>query len=234
MIGIAPDNVRLVSLQACDGARCPLAYVLEAIDMAIDAGVDVVSWSVNYIFNSSSSVERSLLTRAWRQAQLHDMILVTPAGNDGVSAENHYPCWYGGYNTICVAALSGDVNYTLAEFSNYGERVDIAAFGENMYVGSDWLGHDQWSSGTSYATSVVSAAAAMILSLNVEPSMVKRILLTEAEVFETPGKHLRSHGGALNILWSIKRAIRMYKPRPTPSQEANTPQYPRPYRKGFC
>ncbi|KAF4663327.1 Suppressor of the cold-sensitive snRNP bioproteinsis mutant brr1-1 [Perkinsus chesapeaki] len=126
VIGVAPSHIHLVSLQVCGLPRCPIINVIEAFDMAMDIGVDVISISFSY---------------------------------------SEYPCWYGGPNAMCVAALSDSPNYQLAGFSNYGHRVDIAAFGEYIYVGIDEHGDPALVSGTSYSTPMVSGAVAILLSL---------------------------------------------------------------------
>ncbi|KAF4647592.1 hypothetical protein FOL47_004415, partial [Perkinsus chesapeaki] len=149
MVGVAPDHVRLVSLQICNGGSCPMVFLVEAIDTAIDLGVDVISMSLRYFISSHPST-RSLLA-VLRKAQDNNIILVAGSGNEGIDAHNCYPCWYGGPNAMCVAALNNDANYNLASFSNFGERVDIAAFGQGVYAGLDASGRNDWASGTSFA-----------------------------------------------------------------------------------
>mmetsp|Transcript_17497 Transcript_17497/g.14868 ORF Transcript_17497/g.14868 Transcript_17497/m.14868 type:complete len:90 (-) Transcript_17497:28-297(-) len=85
-----------------------------------------------------------------------------------------------------------------------------------MYLGTSSSGNHVTSSGTSYATPIVSGAVAILLSLGVDPLMVKRLLLAGADHFETPGRPIRHDGGALNILASVKRAISFYDLRPIP------------------
>ncbi|KAF4672058.1 hypothetical protein FOL47_000998 [Perkinsus chesapeaki] len=202
MVGVAPDHVRLVSLQISGG----LSELIEALEMAMDIGVDVISMSLRYHI-SHYSAERALLETVMLRAQERNILLVSAAGNDDEDAHDCYPCWYGGPNAMCVAALNNDPIYNLAGFSNFGDRVDIAAFGEDVYTGRGFSGLHEWSSGTSFATPMVSGAAAILLSLGVEPLMVKRILLADADRFQVAHKPLRPGGGALNILSSIKRAI---------------------------
>mmetsp|Transcript_8576 Transcript_8576/g.10358 ORF Transcript_8576/g.10358 Transcript_8576/m.10358 type:complete len:119 (-) Transcript_8576:155-511(-) len=80
-----------------------------------------------------------------------------------------------------------------------GYQTDIAAFGENIYAGTNGLGDDAYVSGTSFSAPIVSGAVAILLSLGVDPLMVKRLLLAGADHFETPGRPIRHDGGALNM-----------------------------------
>ncbi|KAF4672942.1 hypothetical protein FOL47_011212 [Perkinsus chesapeaki] len=214
MVGVAPDHVQLVSLQVCGKKGCPVDLLVKAIDMAIDIRVGVISMSLRYFTRDLNSTEFSLLRAVLRRAQEHNVLLVSAAGNENIDAHECYPCAYGGPNAICVAGLSDDVTYNLSERSNFGDMVDIAAFGELVYVGEDRFGYPNYQSGTSYAAPMVSAAAAILLSLGAEPSSVKRTLLADADQFETAGKPLRPGGGALNILSSVERVISMNNLRP--------------------
>ncbi|KAF4659415.1 hypothetical protein FOL47_007591 [Perkinsus chesapeaki] len=211
MVGVAPDHVRLVSLQI-SGA---MSQFLEALDMAIDLGVDVISMSLTYHMNGYSSSEKALLRTALLRAQQRNIVLVSSAGNDNMDAHDCYPCWYGGPSAICVTALNNDANNTLANFSNFGNRVDIAAFGTSIYSGSLVPGVHVWSSGASFATPMVSAGAAILLSLGVQPSRVKSILVSSTDPLQGSNKHIRPRSGALNILSSVQNAIQMYGLRTT-------------------
>ncbi|KAF4647941.1 Suppressor of the cold-sensitive snRNP bioproteinsis mutant brr1-1, partial [Perkinsus chesapeaki] len=91
MVGVAADHVRLVPLQACRGGDCPIVHLVEAIDLAMDLGVDVISMSLRYFINGYSSGERSLLETVLRKAQEQNIILVSAAGNDKSDATDCYP-----------------------------------------------------------------------------------------------------------------------------------------------
>jgi subtilisin family serine protease len=73
------------------------------------------------------------------------VLFVVAAGNDGTNNDSfpHYPCNYGAApdnlaNVICVAAT--DQNDVLANFSNYGAGVDLAAPG--VGTTSTWPAYD--------------------------------------------------------------------------------------------
>ena len=78
-------------------------------------------------------------------ASCANTLFVVAAGNNGENndATPHYPCSYGAppdnlANVVCVAAT--DQNDALANFSNYGQSVDLAAPGVN--IPSTWPAYD--------------------------------------------------------------------------------------------
>jgi subtilisin family serine protease len=94
-------------------------------------------------------------------------LFVVAAGNDGSSddAAPHYPCNYGAPpddlpNVICVAAT--DDNDRLANFSNFGRSVDLAAPGVSIpstWPAYDTLATDDFESLASWTDDVGSGAA---------------------------------------------------------------------------
>ena len=86
-------------------------------------------------------------------------IIVAAAGNEGNDSPN-YPAYY--QNSVAVAALCEDGS--LAPLSNYGENVDVAAPGFNIY--STLPGNTYgYKSGTSFAAAYVSGMAALLFPL---------------------------------------------------------------------
>ncbi|KAF4711457.1 hypothetical protein FOZ63_029454 [Perkinsus olseni] len=176
--GFAPFNVSLTLLQMIDDKRrLPLSRFLAALNMAIDLEVDVVSMSLKYEFHIRNHPLYILIYNALRSAQQHNMLLVSAAANDAREASYVYRCWFGGPRSMCVAPLSDDrTENTLAGFSNWGERVDVAAYGVGIFTDRWENGTERNFYGTSAATPVVSGIAAILLSMNIEPGMVKRLI----------------------------------------------------------
>jgi thermitase len=89
----------------------------------------------------------------------HGAVVIAAAGNDG-SASPNYPAYYE--NSIAVAATRQDD--TLAPLSNYGNWVDVAAPGLNIYstLQDDGYGYK---SGTSFATAYVSGLATLLFAI---------------------------------------------------------------------
>ncbi|EER15461.1 Thermitase, putative [Perkinsus marinus ATCC 50983] len=198
MAGMA-SNVRLVSLktQGEDGTGS-WAHLAEAMDMAVDIGVDVVSISVGEFI--SKSYGDMVLGKAFKAATDQNIIVVASAGNNGKRADTFYPCLL--QRVICVGALRNQDTLEMAGFSNYGDNVDIAAYGSGIYTGAD-----RFSSGTSFACPIVSGAAAILLSIGVKPKYVAGMLTHNVDRFNSSSSPIKAHAGALNPLKAVNMAI---------------------------
>ncbi|WP_042462717.1 S8 family peptidase [Neobacillus dielmonensis] len=128
--------------------------VAEGIRWAVDHGANVINLSLG---NYQSS---SLLEDAISYALSKDVVVIAAAGNDNTNQPS-YPAAYQG--VLGVAAV--DWNGKRAEFSNYGDYIDIAAPGVD--IPSTYLQGEYASlSGTSMAAPHVTALAGLIRSIN--------------------------------------------------------------------
>ncbi|KAF4679644.1 hypothetical protein FOZ60_014781, partial [Perkinsus olseni] len=127
MAGVAP-NVILVPLQIFDDkGNTLLSFFSEAINMAIDLEIDVITIWFGYYFSRLNSAQQSLIWSALRSAQLNGILLVSSAGNRGDEASDKYPCWFGGPLGICVANLDNDRSQNvLHPKSNWGRKGLVA------------------------------------------------------------------------------------------------------------
>jgi thermitase len=150
VIGVAPESQLLNVKVADDHGRCRASAVAQGIVWAVDRGALVINISIE-IHESSPQLEQAV-NYAWQ----HGAIIIAAAGNDG----NQTPVYPAAYpNVIAVAATNADD--TRALLSNYGEWVDVAAPGYEIY---STLPGDQYGykSGTSFATAYVSGLAAIL------------------------------------------------------------------------
>ena len=125
--------------------------IFDAVLQAINSNVDIV-------FMCLGSYPRPMLYSIAKLAYDKGLIWVCAAGNEVESIVA--PAMYPG--TIAVAA--SNPNNEIWRKSSYGEAVDIAAPGEDVYVPfEDEKGNDimVFGSGTSYATPHVASAAAL-------------------------------------------------------------------------
>ncbi|KAF4677649.1 Suppressor of the cold-sensitive snRNP bioproteinsis mutant brr1-1 [Perkinsus chesapeaki] len=196
MTGMSP-NVRFASFVGNNASGYgSYSAMAESINAAIDIGADVIS--IGFGGKDRSHFTRSILAPAFREADRNGIIVVAPAGNLGKLADDFYPCALGGSNFMCVAALEDTDDYTVASWSNYGDRVDIAAPGTYVYSGIPTSGSTEYSYGTSWATPLVAGTAALLLSMDVKPHYVKRMITHYAHRFTTPGRPLKAGAGALS------------------------------------
>jgi len=135
---------------AGDDGRCQASAVASGIIWAVDNGAVVINVSIE-LREPSAELEEAV-NYAWNNGA----IVIAAAGNEG-NQTPVYPAYYE--HVIAVAATERDD--TLAMLSNYGEWVDMAAPGFEIY--STLPGNEYgYKTGTSFATAYVSGLAAIL------------------------------------------------------------------------
>lgn len=154
-IGIAglASNVKIMPMKiADDHGSIQSTHVIQAINDAVEAGVDIINMS--YAGVHPNALEQEAIMDAYKAG----IVLVAAAGNRGREGW-FYPASYDG--VISVAATDADDRR--ASFSNYGSRIDVAAPGVQIYSTNHKDGYGlEKDSGTSFAAPMVSALAALI------------------------------------------------------------------------
>ncbi|KAF4736087.1 Suppressor of the cold-sensitive snRNP bioproteinsis mutant brr1-1 [Perkinsus olseni] len=172
MVGMS-SNVRLVSLKVLDDNGYGSSWhVAKSMDMAVDIGVDIVSISMGY---SSDG----LIREPFKAASDEGIVIVASAG-----------------------ALDIQDTLQVSSFSNYGDYVDIAAYGAGVYIGNNMSAF-----GTSYACPLVSGAVAILLAMGVKPKYAAGIITYNVDRFASPLRPLKKNAGALNPLKAVKMVI---------------------------
>ncbi len=151
--GMAPESQLMNVKVADDKGRSQASVVAEGIIWAVDNGASVINISVE--FREPSAELEEAVNYAWRQG----VVIIAAAGNEG-SQSPVYPAYYE--NSIAVAATRE--NGSLAPLSNYGDWVDEAAPGFNIFstLPDDSYGYK---TGTSFATAYVSGLAALLFNV---------------------------------------------------------------------
>lgn len=137
---------------ADDMGRCEPSVVARGIIWAVDHGAKVIN--ISLAMQASPDLIEAV-NYAWYQGA----IIIAAAGNKGGS-EPSYPAYY----VNCLAVAGTNENNSLALLSNYGDWVDVAAPGFNIY---SELPQDQYGykTGTSSAGAHVSGVAALAFSV---------------------------------------------------------------------
>ncbi|HBL83741.1 MAG: hypothetical protein A2Y17_08625 [Clostridiales bacterium GWF2_38_85] len=157
--GVAPDVTVLPIRVTSEKDQIYSADFIAGLRFAADSGADVINMSFGGI--GMSNTEQNAI----KYAADKGCILIAAAGNEGNSIENagkySYPASYD--YVISVASINS--NLEVSGFSQFNDRVDIAAPGESITILSV-NGEAKYTtdSGTSYAAPYVSAIAALALS----------------------------------------------------------------------
>jgi len=152
IIAIAPE-CRLMNVKVADDrGRCEPSVVARGIIWAVDHEAEVIN--ISLAMEASPDLEEAV-NYAWSQGA----IIIAAAGNRGRS-EPSYPAYYSN----CLAVAGTNQNDSLSLLSSYGDWVDVAAPGFNIY---SELPHDQYGykTGTSSAGAHVSGIAALVFSV---------------------------------------------------------------------
>jgi subtilisin family serine protease len=184
-------NCKIMSIKGLNKKGLGWAdYLANAIIYAADNGADVISMSWGN-YNSTKIIHDAI-----DYAYSSGVVLVAAAGNHLLDiSRKYYPAAYD--NVIAVAATYK--NDSKASFSNYGNWVDVAAPGEEIYstmptynveLNSDpyFLSKNyDYLDGTSMACPMVAGLAALILSYNpnLTPDEVRNIIHDSTDWIET-------------------------------------------------
>jgi len=149
---IAPECSLMNVKVADDVGRCEPSVVARGIIWAVDHGAKVIN--ISLAMQASPDLIEAV-DYAWSQGA----ILIAAAGNKGGSEPSH-PAYY----VNCLAVAGTNENNSLALLSSYGDWVDVAAPGFNIY---SELPQDQYGykTGTSAAGAHVSGVAALVFSV---------------------------------------------------------------------
>ena len=190
--GVAP-KLKILNIRAFDptgnGAEDDVAA---AILYAVQMKCKVINMSFGD--DSFSYVLRDVIRYAYSQ----NIVLVASSGNSG-SDQPHYPSGYS--ECICVGNSTQD-DY-VASSSNYGSTLDLVAPGSFILTTAKG---DNYAvvSGTSASAPFVSAAAALILSINnYTNEEVKQIIKSTCDDIGEPGWDIHSGAGRLNLFQAL-------------------------------
>ena len=149
-VGIAPYVTIIVIKAECDenGNFLRSSDLVFGLYYAIERDVDVVNMSFGGLVN--------IYADAARLGRDSDILMVAATGNYG-NAMPMYPA--ADENVIGVGALADD-SWELADYSNYGESVDVVAPG-TVYT-TAMGGEYQTISGTSFSSPIVAATLALM------------------------------------------------------------------------
>lgn len=188
---------KIMPVKALDASGSGTTYaVAEGIIWATDRGAKVINMSLgNY-------ADSQFLHDAVKYAYDRDVLLVAASGNDNTERPG-YPAAYP--EVLAVGATNQDMSR--AEYSNYGDYIDVTAPGTN--IASTFPGNQYAAlSGTSMASPHVAAMAGLIRSLN--PDLTNRevmdLMISQAVDLGEKGKDKYYGNGRIDVFRSLKAA----------------------------
>ena len=206
-------NTKVLAVRVLDSSGAGLASrIASGIRYAADqAGVRIINLSLQQDSCDLADPEKVCsvsgeLQKAVQYAQGKGILVVSAAGNQPKDTPS-YPANFDG--VLSVAAING-ADDTLAKFSRRGPWVDIAAPGVGVLTlatpcldGNCWVTPD----GTSFATPIVSAAAALVWAVNpgLSAEQVAARLMSTADAVAGTGSEFSS--GALNVGRAVGSAL---------------------------
>src|SRR5262249_50224749 len=150
------------------------------IKYATDHGADVINLSCGTTRNSS------VLHDAVTYARQHNVLLFAAVGNGGT---DQIPEYAASWSQDVQGVASIQANSVLSGFSNYGPSVSVDAYGQDLISTYPGGGYALWS-GTSFATPLAAAEAALILAAYPDPASTRPDIESTAVNIDSlnPGK----------------------------------------------
>lgn len=180
MAGIA-TSAQIMPLIACGETDCRVPDVIEAVRYAVDNGARIINLSLASVGTSNFTASYDEIMK---YAYDHNVIVVVSAGNGDIEngrGQNlgltpQSPVCNDGNSNYLIGVAAQDYEGKLAEWSNYGDCVDVAAPGEAI-LSLDIANINGYAveSGTSFAAPVVAGVLAQVLSAY--PEMKNTVLM---------------------------------------------------------
>ena len=156
-ISLVAPGASILPMRVLDGdGQGSLFAISQAIVDAVDAGADVINLSLG----TDDDLKSKVLDESLKYAEKAGALVVAAAGNAADDAK-HYPASKDG--VLSVAALDAS-SERLADYSNYGDWVDVAVTGDQVIGPVPGGSFVEWS-GTSVAAPIVSGQFALVLSV---------------------------------------------------------------------
>lgn len=154
--GAAPSCLLMNVKVADDKGRCDAAAIAEGIVWSVDRGARVLNISL-CVSELSKELEEAIIY-AWSRGA----VIVAAAGNNSSSVPQ-----YPAYHPECIAVTATREDDSRAPLANYGDWVDVAAPGYQIYstLPDNEYGYK---TGTSQATAYVTGIAMLLYSIAVD------------------------------------------------------------------
>lgn len=175
------------------------------IKQAITDEVDVINMS---LYQKITATDKgSAVSQAIDDAVKADIPVIVCAGNNNKDASGYYPAAFDSVITVAASTSSDGIRST----SNYGECVDITAPGQDIYSAVPNNSYE-YHGGTSMAAPYVSAAAAILKSVNKNFTATQIKEYITASAYKPSGWNASKHGTGIVNFKNMLKYVTMPKP----------------------
>lgn len=171
------DNIKLMPIKAANqNGQATVLGTCVAVQEAVTQGANVILISMN-----GRSASSSLLRETIERAVQNNVAVVVSAGNYGMDASGFAPA-----DVEAAIVVSAVENGSMAEYSNYGNTIDVCADG--MYLTTDTAGNEQILHGTSYSAAYVAAKVALLKTCLQDNVAISDVFTAYAQDLGNEGK----------------------------------------------
>lgn len=199
VVGVAPRAQLYIAKVLGDDGSGSIDAIIKGIDWAIEEQVDIISMSLGCPVDPGPAFHQ-----AFKRAHDAGIIIVAASGN-----ENTHVGWPAVYEeTIAVGAV--DQAFGKANFSNFGNELDVAAPGVDIYSTYKNGGYAKLS-GTSMATPMVAGVIALVESLarksgqKLSPDQIMQLIHDRSVDLGEAGDDDNFGNGLINIYKLIQK-----------------------------
>ena len=187
-------NLKVMPVRVENAAGPPLSDINAGARWAADHGARIINCSYNGV--ADPSVET---TGAY--CRVRNALLFWAAGNDGVQLPN------GDHPDVVIVSATTSADQ-LASFSNFGNLIDVAAPGENVWSTTSPNGYGS-GGGTSAASPLAAGVAAMLLAIDPTLSTYQLEALLEGSCDDLgpAGSDVFFGEGRINLAQALSDAI---------------------------
>ena len=190
VMGIA-QNARILPLKVIENGTGYTSDIIEAIKYAESRGASVANCSFG------STYFNYALYEAMEESS---MVFVCAAGNTG-TISNIYPASYNLPNVLSVASVNNEGR--LADNASYGQNVDIAAPGVDIYSTAPGNLYT-YESGSSYAAAAASGAAAALIGVRLMTASETAAVLKQGAAHKNTLERYIRFGRMLDVFGSYE------------------------------
>ena len=197
-IGVAAvaGNARIMPIVVADASATAYASTIsQGISYAIDHGARVANVSYEGLLTSSSIISAAQYMKS------KNGLVVIAAGNCGCNA-TYSP------STSMISVSATDSNDQITSFSSYGSYVSVSAPGIGIYTTTVGGGYSTaW--GTSFASPVVAATVALMMSANpgLANTQIESLLYSTATDLGSSGRDMYYGYGRVNAAAAVQAAL---------------------------